>query len=133
MDSLWSSLPWGHVHSGSHISSISAVTLMVSDMARSHAFYTSLGFGVRYGGAEDRFTSLRAGEQYLNLMLADAAGRYDGWGRVILYVDDVDAAYRSAVDAGLAPEAPPRDAEWGERYFHLDDPDGHQLSFARPL
>src|SRR5438128_550362 len=27
----------------------------------------------------------------------------------------------------------PRDAEWGERFFHLADPDGHELSFARPL
>ena len=29
--------------------------------------------------------------------------------------------------------AVPRDAEWGERFFHLTDPDGHELSFARPL
>jgi uncharacterized glyoxalase superfamily protein PhnB len=27
----------------------------------------------------------------------------------------------------------PRDAEWGERFFHLTDPDGHELSFAWPL
>jgi uncharacterized glyoxalase superfamily protein PhnB len=26
----------------------------------------------------------------------------------------------------------PRDAPWGERYFHMRDPDGHELSFARP-
>ncbi|MDB5634956.1 MAG: Glyoxalase [Tardiphaga sp.] len=25
-----------------------------------------------------------------------------------------------------------RDAERGERFFHLIDPDGHELSFARP-
>ena len=25
------------------------------------------------------------------------------------------------------------DAEWGERNFHLLDPDGHELSFATPL
>ena len=37
------------------------------------------------------------------------------------------------IDSGLAPEAAPRDADWGERYFHLTDPDGHELSFARPL
>ncbi len=24
-----------------------------------------------------------------------------------------------------------RDAEWGERYFHIIDLDGHELSFAR--
>ena len=35
--------------------------------------------------------------------------------------------------AGLRPEVEPRDAPWGERYFHLTDPDGHELSFARPL
>jgi uncharacterized glyoxalase superfamily protein PhnB len=27
----------------------------------------------------------------------------------------------------------PADAPWGERYFHVRDPDGHELSFARPL
>ncbi len=26
-----------------------------------------------------------------------------------------------------------RDAEWGERFFHLTDPDGNELSFAWPL
>ena len=31
-----------------------------------------------------------------------------------------------------SPNAP-RDAEWGERYFHITDPDGHELSFARPV
>ncbi|MEC7657646.1 MAG: VOC family protein, partial [Pseudomonadota bacterium] len=25
------------------------------------------------------------------------------------------------------------DASWGERYFHITDPDGHELSFAHPL
>jgi len=33
----------------------------------------------------------------------------------------------------LDPDSTPRDAEWGERYFHLTDPDGHQLSFAKRL
>jgi uncharacterized glyoxalase superfamily protein PhnB len=31
------------------------------------------------------------------------------------------------------PNTGPRDATWGERYFHVTDPDGHELSFARPL
>ena len=55
------------------------------------------------------------------------------WGRLIFHVSDVDALYRRALDLGLSPEAGPRDAEWGERYFHLTDPDGHELSFARLL
>jgi uncharacterized glyoxalase superfamily protein PhnB len=52
---------------------------------------------------------------------------------VIVHVDDVDGLHARALAAGFHPEAPPRDAEWGERYFHLTDPDGHELSFARPL
>ena len=55
------------------------------------------------------------------------------WGRIIFYVSDVDAYYARAIAAGLIPEAQPRDAEWGERYLHLADPDGHGLSFAMPL
>ena len=31
------------------------------------------------------------------------------------------------------PQFAPCDAEWGERYFHIADPDGHDLSFAKPL
>ena len=47
--------------------------------------------------------------------------------------DDVDALYQTALKVGYLPSTTPRDAEWGERYFHLTDPDGHELSFARPL
>jgi uncharacterized glyoxalase superfamily protein PhnB len=52
---------------------------------------------------------------------------------VIIHVSDVDALYQRALDAGLAPESAPADATWGERYFHIRDPDGHQLSFAKRL
>ena len=55
------------------------------------------------------------------------------WGRVIFYVADVDALYDRALAAGYQPATVPHDAEWGERFFHLIDPDGHELSFARPL
>ncbi len=114
------------------IRSINAVTLAVSDMARSVEFYESLGFQLANGGANTGFTSFRIGDQALNLIQAEETTRAQ-WGRVIIYVDDVDAMYRLAVSAGHEPEATPRDASWSERYFHLDDPDGHQLSFARPL
>lgn len=115
------------------IESINAVTFHVSDMARSLSFYRSLLFDVAYGAADSDFASLRVGDQYLNLMRVPGVARYDRWGRVIIHVADVDAVYDRALSAGLSPEAPPRDAEWGERYFHLVDPDGHELSFARRL
>lgn len=117
------------------IERISAVTLACTEMDRSVAFYRALGFGVLAGGPGTAFTTLDAGQGgFLNLQLV--AGWRGGpavWGRVIFWVHDVDAMHRRALDAGLRPEMSPADAAWGERYFHLRDPDGHELSFARPL
>jgi catechol 2,3-dioxygenase-like lactoylglutathione lyase family enzyme len=118
---------------GPQIESISAVTLATHDMARAVRFYRTLGFDLRYGGEQDGFTSFTVGSGYLNLIAQPASQRWSWWGRTIFYVSDVDALYRRALAAGFKPAAPPRDAEWGERYFHLTDPDGHELSFARPV
>lgn len=119
---------------GSAIERISAVTLAVADMGRSVAFYDDLGFEVAYGGADAAFTSYRIGPGFLNLQLdQEVAAPVPTWGRIVLWVADVDAMYERARTAGWAPAATPADAPWGERYFHLRDPDGHELSFARPL
>jgi catechol 2,3-dioxygenase-like lactoylglutathione lyase family enzyme len=115
------------------IESISAVTLETADMPRSHAFYTGLGFELRYGGPDADFTSFHVGNGYLNLEYVRGFILQRVWGRIIFYVSDVDAVYSRALGLGLQPQAPPRDAAWGERYFHLRDPDGHELSFARLL
>jgi len=45
-------------------------------------------------------------------------------------VTDVDGWHRRCLEHGLLPPAPPADAPWGERFFHLIDPDGHEWSFA---
>ncbi|HEY1936072.1 MAG TPA: VOC family protein [Acetobacteraceae bacterium] len=115
------------------IQSISAITLATHDMARSVAFYQALGFALKYGGPSASFASFHAGTGFLNLILARPEKTWSWWGRAIFYVDDVDAVYALAVSEGLAPSFAPRDASWGERYFHIADPDGHELSFARPV
>lgn len=112
---------------------ISAITLGTHDMARAVRFYRALGFELRYGGEDADFTSLRVGGSYLNLIAQPAEVTWSWWGRLIFHVADVDALYAHARTLGLHPHAPPEDAPWGERYFHLTDPDGHELSFARPL
>lgn len=117
----------------SDIESIGAVTLVTHDMVGAIGFYTSLGFDLINGGPEAGFSSFAIGDGFLNLLARPGGRSTSGWGRLILYVSDVDGLYRKALEVGLTPEAPPRDAEWGERYFHLTDPDGHELSFARPL
>lgn len=116
------------------IESISAVTLLTADMARAVAFYRALGFHPLYGGPEAAFTSFGVGPGYLNLQLdPDGAARSGIWGRVVFWVEDVDGMYQRVLGAGFSPETAPADAAWGERYFHIRDPDGHELSFARPL
>ena len=111
--------------------SINAVTLGVTDMAASCAFYDALGFEAAYGGADAAFTSYAVGPTFLNLQAVDEVET--GWGRFIVHVDDVDAIHERATAAGLRPTMAPSDAPWGERYFHIDDPDGHEISFARRL
>ena len=84
-------------------------------------------------GAGADFTSFRAGTSYLNLIAQGAERKWSWWGRVIFYHSDVDALYASVMAAGYRPDTAPRDAEWGERFFHMTDPDGHELSFAWPI
>lgn len=116
------------------IRALAAVTLATRDMARAVGFYRRLGFRLAYGGEAAAFTSFLLGDgQHLNLIRVSPDQRWGWWGRVILYVDDVDGFHARALAEGFRPEAPPRDAEWGERYFHLRDPDGHELSFAAPI
>jgi len=117
----------------SMIEGISAVTLGTHEMPRAVRFYRALGFEVLHGGEESSFTSFRAGASYLNLIAQPAGRRWSWWGRVIFYVADVDELYDRAFAAGCQPTTAPRDAEWGERFFHLVGPDDHELSFARLL
>jgi uncharacterized glyoxalase superfamily protein PhnB len=117
----------------SMVEGISAVTLGTHEMGQAVRFYRALGFEVLHGGEESLFTSFRAGASYLNLIAQPAERRWSWWGRVIFYVADVDALYDRALATGCQPATAPRDAAWGERFFHLIDPDGHELSFARPL
>jgi hypothetical protein len=102
-------------------------------MARAVGFYRTLGFTIRHGGEQSSFTSLHAGSGYLNLIEQPADRSWSWWGRAIFYVSDVDAFHARAVAAGLEPDTAPANASWGEPFFHLTDPDGHELSFARPL
>ena len=49
---------------------------------------------------------------------------------IFLYVNDVDSAFKQAVNAGARVEAEPADMFWGDRYGKLTDPFGHSWSLA---
>jgi len=112
---------------------LSAVTLATADLTRSMRFYAALGFVLRRGALGDPLVSYAAGDACLNLLAQPGPRLAPQWGRVIFYVSDVDAFHAQALARGLQPQGPPRNAEWGERYFHIRDPDGHELSFAQPI
>lgn len=113
------------------IDHISAVTVAVLEMAESVAFYEKLGLDVSYGGPDASFTTMRVGQSVINLRRAPSqAGNH--WDRIILRVRGVDALHRHFVEQGLRPTGP-RNAEWGERYFEVSDPQGIVISFAEVL
>lgn len=135
---------------------ISAVTLKVRDMGRSCQFYSKLpGFKLVYGGAADSFTTFEVGQgrTYLNLELIhdsndtpitagghhdrEATGRAD-FGRIIFHTENLDSLYLymkndKTISEAAIFENEPTDAPWGERFFHIREPDGYHLSFAQPL
>lgn len=47
-----------------------------------------------------------------------------------LYVQDADASFKKAVEAGATPVMEPMDAFWGDRYGKIKDPFGHEWSIA---
>ena len=49
---------------------------------------------------------------------------------VHLYVTDVDAAFKRAVDAGATETMPVADMFWGDRFAGVVDPFGHNWSIA---
>lgn len=117
----------------SSIKSIRALTLSAGNMAQSIGFYQAMGFVLSFGDDLSDFVTLHHGDVVVNLIKREQASIPGWWGRAILYVDDVDVFYQLLCDAGLRPEFAPRNGSWGERYFHIQDPEGHELSFAQPL
>lgn len=78
----------------------------------------------------------------LTLMLADEFPELNSfgpqhfggtYGAIYLSVDDVDAAWQRAVDAGADIIRPLTDAFWGEREGQLLDPFGHRWGLSEHL
>jgi len=136
----------------SEVNRISAVTLIIKNMERSCNFYSNIpGFKLIYGGtSNDSFTTYQIGKYntitFLNLELKklcddddiDQANNSNKFGRIIFYTDDVDRLYtyfktNKSISNLIRLENEPMNAPWNERFFHIREPDGFQLSFAQPI
>lgn len=118
--------------------------LFVDDIERALAFYTGvLGFQVGKQ-TEDGYTALARGDAAISLNKRQSlpsdhpvqAGPGEPLGRgveVVLYVEDVQAAYDGVVASGW-----PRSSElvlrpWGEQDFRVLDPDGYYLRISNSV
>lgn len=52
---------------------------------------------------------------------------------IYVHVEDVDAHYKRAVDAGAEVQGPPADQAYGVRSYGALDCEGHQWWFSQPL
>jgi uncharacterized glyoxalase superfamily protein PhnB len=106
--------------------------------------FLSRAFGfeevLRYTGAEGyvNHAEMRIGDGHI--YLGDPGDQYKnpkelGQETVGLYVqvDDVDATFARARDAGAEIREEPADQEYGERRFTARDPEGHYWYFAQPI
>ena len=116
--------------------------LVCENAAEALAFYQR-AFGAQEVGRMDgpggkiMHAELRIGDSML--MLADAFPEYGSRGpralqgtpvTLHMYVEDADAVWQRAVDAGATVEMPLEDAFWGDRYGQVIDPFGHRWSIA---
>ena len=117
------------------------VILTVDDAAKAIDFYkqafgakelSRLPMGDRIGHAE-----LQIGDT--KFMLNDEFPERDNLGPkarggsstgFIIYLDNVDSAFRKAIDAGGTEKMPVENQFWGDRMGTLTDPFGHKWSLA---
>ena len=108
---------------------INALTLCTRDMSKSCTFYSKLGLSATFGGPDAAFTTMSANAPvtpknnalHINLVHSPSytppaaqPGVPGGWGRAVIFVEDVDALHTQMTSAGIDAPAP-RDAPWGER------------------
>jgi catechol 2,3-dioxygenase-like lactoylglutathione lyase family enzyme len=117
------------------VAQLNAIGIVVSDMARSVAFYRLLGVDLPETPGEGHLEAVLPGG--LRLMLDSeetvrsfrpdwerAAGNQLALAFECSGPAEVDATYARATEAGFHGEKEPWDAFWGQRYAQLADPDG---------
>jgi catechol 2,3-dioxygenase-like lactoylglutathione lyase family enzyme len=131
--------------------SITAVSLTVSDMTASLAFYRRLGLVIP---EESVWPANDAGHHVAVTLASGLAFELDsvamtksfdpGWtqppgpSRDVLVLSmpsrgAVDDLYADMTSAGYAGHLEPFDAFWGARYAIIDDPDGNHIGIMSPM
>ncbi len=124
------------------VTKISAITIFAKNMKESCMFYSRVPkFEISYGGPDSNFTTFKINQSpdmYLNIELLTVKQKIENVCRIIFHTDDVDALYHYLRNDDIISklgkfETMPIDADWGERYFQMRDPDGYEIVFASPI
>ena len=125
-----------------YLKGIDSLMLYATEVKASVAFYEALGFtrkelksdfgAVVAGNVELHFhdKNLVPGRYFKKESLAEpkGAGLY-----IYVGVTQIDAYYRTLIDAGIVTSTEPRDWPWGNREFVVRDPDKYKLVFYERL
>jgi catechol 2,3-dioxygenase-like lactoylglutathione lyase family enzyme len=118
--------------------------IVVSDMARSVAFYRRLGLEFPEGAENQPHVEAELGggvrfaldtEDVMRMIDPDwkrGTGMHAGAFHFDS-PDEVDRMYRELLGAGASPHKEPWDAFWGQRYAQLRDPDGTVIDLYAAL
>jgi lactoylglutathione lyase len=108
--------------------SLEGLTLHVDDVERSLEFYRRMpGAEVLFQRGRE-FALLRIGRARLGLLGFNAPGFH-----IEISTADLDHLYRFLSTVGIEPSDPPTVQHWGERTFHVIDPDGNRIEFDTRL
>jgi catechol 2,3-dioxygenase-like lactoylglutathione lyase family enzyme len=120
--------------------------IVVSDMARSVAFYRKLGLEFSEGAEDEQHVEapLPGGMRYALDTEEVVRGFDPGWRRPseghptggafrCASPEEVNSLYDELIAAGATGHKEPWDAFWGQRYAQLLDPDGTLIDLYAPL
>ena len=119
------------------IKSIDNIGICTTDIARSIAFYQTLGFSEAY--RNDRGVLMAAGSVHLFIFATRQSdpppvgrelglfGNPPGIDHISFTVTDIDALYAKLCADGVQFAGAPEDQSWGARMVGLMDPDGNNL------
>ncbi|HEX8641717.1 MAG TPA: VOC family protein [Allosphingosinicella sp.] len=69
-------------------------------------------------------------DEWPDMALLGPKARGGATASLLIYIEDVDAAFAQAIRAGATEERPPEDQFWGDRMGTLLDPFGHRWTLA---
>lgn len=115
--------------------------ILVDGAARAIDFYKEafgaeealrMPMGDKLAHAEIRIgdSMIMLSDEWPDMNLLGPARRGGATASLMIYLEDVDSAYRRALDAGATQERPVENQFWGDRMGTVVDPFGHRWTLA---